>query len=63
MPLDWKRGLIRYLFKTGDMADMCSYRPLCLQDTVCKFLSAVLTDRLYHISEKNGLLADTQESF
>ncbi len=63
MPLDWKGGLIRYLFKTGDRADMCNYRPVCLQDTVYKVLSAVLTDRLYHISEKYGLLADTQEGF
>jgi len=63
MPLDWKGGLIRYLFKSGDMADMSNYRPVCLQDSVYKVLSAVLTDRLYRITEKYGLLADTQEGF
>ena len=42
---------------------MGSYRPVCLQDSVYKVLSAVLTDRLYRIVERYGLLADSQEGF
>ena len=63
MPPSWKGGLIRYLYKKGDAADMGSYRPVCLQDSVYKVLSAVLTDRLYRIVERYGLLADSQEGF
>ena len=63
MPTDWKGGLIRYLHKKGDKSSLDNYRPICLQDAVYKVLSAVLTDRLYRISEKYGLLADSQEGF
>jgi hypothetical protein len=63
MPSSWKGGLVRYLFKSGDTADMSCYRPVCLQDSVYKVVSAVLTDRLYRIVEQNGLLSDSQEGF
>ncbi|NBO64558.1 MAG: hypothetical protein EBU88_06900 [Acidobacteria bacterium] len=63
MPSHWKGGLIRYLFKSGDTSDMSCYRPVCLQDSVYKVVSAVLTDRLYRIVEQHGLLSDSQEGF
>ena len=59
----WLGGLIRFLFKKGDLLDMGSYRPVCLQDTAYKVLSAILTDRLYRLAERHGLLDPSQEGF
>ena len=42
---------------------MGSYRPVCLQDTAYKVLSAILTDRLYRLAERHGLLDPSQEGF
>ncbi len=39
------------------------YRPLCLLDTVYKVLSAIITDRLYRLAERHGLLDPSQEGF
>ncbi len=33
MPSSWKGGLVRYLFKSCDTADMSCYRSVCLQDS------------------------------
>ena len=62
-PLSWLGGLIRFLYKKGDTLDMSNYRPICLQDTIYKVLAAIVTDRLYRISEKYGLLDPSQEGF
>jgi membrane-anchored protein YejM (alkaline phosphatase superfamily) len=55
--------LIRFLFKKGDPLDATCYRPVCLQDCVYKLLSAILTDRLYRLAERHGLLDPSQEGF
>ena len=63
LPASWKGGLIRFLFKKGDVQDIACYRPVCLLDTIYKILSAVLTDRLYRLCERHGLLDPSQEGF
>ncbi|MFN9904541.1 MAG: reverse transcriptase domain-containing protein, partial [bacterium] len=63
LPSPWKGGLIRFLFKKGDVLDIACYRPVCLLDTIYKILSAVLTDRLYRLCERHGLLDPSQEGF
>lgn len=62
-PSSWLGGLVRFLYKKGDMLDLNNYRPVCLQDAVYKILSAIITDRLYRISERHGLLDPSQEGF
>ena len=44
-------------------AGRSNYRPVCLQDTAYKILSAILTDRLYRLAERHGLLDPSQEGF
>ena len=63
VPLSWVGGIVRFLFKKGDASDPNNYRPICLQDTVYKLLTAILTDRLYRLSEMHGLLDSSQEGF
>ena len=62
-PANWLGGLIRFLFKKGDLLDTACYRPVCLQDCTYKLLSAILTDRLYRLAERYGLLDPSQEGF
>ncbi len=62
-PANWLGGLIRFLFKKGDLLDTAWYRPVCLQDCTCKLLSAILTDRLYRLAERHGSLDPSQEGF
>ena len=63
-PADWLGGLVRFLPKPGgDLLDPGSYRPVCLQNTVYKVLSAVVNDRLYRLCERYGLLDPSQEGF
>jgi ribonuclease HI len=62
-PLNWKGGLLRFLFKKGDPLEMSNYRPVCLLDCIYKLVSAIITDRLYLLVEKHGLLHSSQEGF
>ena len=62
-PTSWLGGVVRFLFKRGDLADPSNYRPVCLQETVYKLLTAILTDRLYRLAERYGLLDPAQEGF
>ena len=39
--------LIPFLFENGDLLEMGNYRPLCLQETADKILSAILTDQVH----------------
>ena len=63
LPSLWKGGLIRFLFKKGDVQDIACYQPVCLLDTIYKILSAILTDRLYRLCERHSLLDSSQEGF
>ena len=62
-PASWLGGMIRFLFKKGDLLDAENYRPVCLQDCTYKLLSAILTDRLYRLAERHGLIDASQEGF
>ena len=62
-PASWLGGLIRFLHKKGDLLKVANYRPVCLQDTAYKILSAILTDRLYRLAERHRLLDASQEGF
>jgi hypothetical protein len=55
-PTTWLWGLIRFLFKKGDLLDAANYRTVCLQDCVCKLVSEIFIGRLYSLAERYGLL-------
>ena len=62
-PLSWFEGLVHFLLKKDDVFDTGGYRPVCLLDTIYKCLSAIVTDRLYRLAERHGLLDPSQEGF
>ncbi len=52
-------GLIRFLLKQDAILDISGYRLVCLPDsdvTLYKVLSTIITDRLYLLAERHGLL-------
>ena len=59
----FKNGNIFLLFKKGDYDDPRNYRPIVLLSLIYKILTAIITDRLNHITEKYNLLDDSQEGF
>jgi hypothetical protein len=62
-PRSWIGGLICFLLKKEDVLHTAGYRPVYLLDTVYKILSAIVTDRLYRLAERHGLLDPSQEGF
>ncbi len=62
-PRSWMGGLICFLLKKDAVLDIPGYHPVCLLDTVYKILSAIITDRLYRLAERHGLLDSSQEGF
>ena len=63
-PESWLGGRVRFLFKhKGELTEPRNYRPVCLQDTAYKILTAILTDRLYRLAERYGLQDPSQEGF
>ena len=62
-PASWLSGMVRFPFKKGDLLDAENYRPVCLQDCIYKLLSAILTDRLYRLAERCGLIDRSPEGF
>ena len=62
-PRSWLGSLISVLLKKEDVFDSGGYLPVCLLDTIYKCLSAIVTDRLYRLAERNCLLDPSQEGF
>jgi ribonuclease HI len=63
VPQLWKGGLIKLLFKKGDPMMCKNFRPVVLLRVCYKLYTSILTDRLYGISERHGLLHSSQEGF
>ena len=63
VPHDWKGCIIRLLYKKGNPMDCRNFRPVVLLNAVYKVYTAIVTDRLYRISEKHNLLSASQEGF
>ena len=68
-PESWLGGRVLLLFKhKGELTDQRNYRSVCLQDTACKILTAILTDRLsidrlYLLAERYVLQDPSHEGF
>ncbi len=56
-------GLICFMLKKEDVLHTAGYRAVCLLDTVYKLLTGIITDRLYRLAERHGLLDSSQEGF
>ena len=62
-PRSWLGGLVHLLLKKDVVMEISGYRPVCPLDASYKCLSAIITDRLYRLAERHGLLDPSQEGF
>jgi hypothetical protein len=63
-PKAWKRARVFSIVKPGnDPALPSSYRPISLQDTICKLFEKILLSRILHEVNGRGLLRDVQFGF
>jgi len=63
VPSDWKKANVTAIFKKGDKASPCNYRPVSLTSQVCKILESIVKDyNLDHI-RRFGLIKETQHGF
>jgi hypothetical protein len=63
VPLDWLRGVVVPLHKSGDRRDPLNYRPITLLSIVGKVYSSVLCTRLTPWAERHGVLVPEQGGF
>ncbi len=62
-PTSWKHAIVIPIFKTGDVADPDSFRPIALLPIIFKILEKVVTNQLLHFLESRQLLSNTQHGF
>ena len=63
-PQMWRNAIIIPLLKLGKPAsDLASFRPISLTSCIAKLLEKMIAERLYSISEKNGLFNHQQAGF
>ncbi|OWY99780.1 reverse transcriptase, partial [Phytophthora megakarya] len=63
VPLSWKLGVVRLLYKKGERTDPANWRPICLQQAVYKLYSGVLARRLGRWLDANDRHAPGQKGF
>ncbi|XP_061128372.1 uncharacterized protein LOC133150090 [Syngnathus typhle] len=58
LPVDWKIGTVKPIFKGGARHDPTNYRPICLTSIVCKVMEKLLKRALQnHLNELDVLTA------
>jgi hypothetical protein len=63
VPNDWRKANVTAIFKKGDKASPCNYRPVSLTSQVCKVLESLIRDSILdHVREYN-LIRETQHGF
>ena len=63
VPLEWKRGLIKPLFKGGDHADPANYRPITLTSVAVKTMERLIKNHLEDFLERADRNTPEQHSF
>ena len=63
IPVDWGRGVISPLHKSGDRSNPNNYRGITLLSVVGKVFTAVINKRISTWCEENGKLVEQQAGF
>ena len=63
IPDDWKRAYVTPIFKKGDKARACNYRPVSLTSVSCKVLEHIIHSQIINHLDTHGVLADQQHGF
>ncbi len=62
-PDNWKKALVKPIFKSGNSDDMVNYRPISLLPVHSKVLEKVVSEQFLHHLENNNLLHPLQFGF
>ncbi|POM79948.1 Reverse transcriptase, partial [Phytophthora palmivora] len=63
VPQSWKVGVVRLLYKKGDRLDPANWRPICLQQTIYKLYTGILSRKFVRWQDANERHADAQKGF
>ncbi len=62
-PDNWKKALVKPIFKSGNSDDMANYRPISLLPVRSEVLEKVVSEQFLHHLEYNNLLHPLQFGF
>jgi hypothetical protein len=60
VPKDWKKANVAAIFKKGDKALSCNYRPISLTSHVCKVLESIVRDSIIDHVRRYRLIKNSQ---
>ena len=63
VPRDWKKANVTAIFKKGDKAMPCNYRPISLTSHVCKVVESIVRDSIIDHVRRYKLIKDSQHGF
>lgn len=63
IPKEWKKGVIKLLYKDGSTTDPMNYRPITLLKLPYKILCGIMNSRLIQYLEMNNLISKQQSGF
>ena len=63
LPNDWCKANVTAIFKKGNRADACNYRPISLTCVLCKIMESILKDHLMLFLESYDLISESQNGF
>ena len=62
-PTEWKIGILKPLFKSGDPDDPSNYRGISLTSCVAKMFNCILNNRLQSYLDNNSIIHNVQIGF
>ena len=62
-PSDWKVGILKPIFKSGDPDDPSNYRGISLTSCVAKLFNSILNNRLQSYLDEHGIIHNVQIGF
>ena len=63
VPNDWKKAIVKPIFKKGSASDPNNYRPISLTSVVCKVFETIIKNQLLDYLNENSLLSREQHGF
>ena len=63
LPTEWKKAIVKPLFKKGSKKNASNYRPVSLTSISCKIMERIIKDKLMDYLETENLLSRHQYGF
>ena len=63
MPKDWKKANATAIFKKGDKALPCNYKPVSLTSHMCKVLESIVRDSIIDHVRRYPLIKNSQHGY